>query len=109
MAMTWRFPARLADPLWGPLAVTHDTQETSAPHDDRDISAGAAHPTSVSDRLANESASFEEFFRARHHAVSPTSGSMTGIGRNDSARKPSCAPDASVRRIRAFERPEGGC
>ena len=31
MAMTWRFPSRLADPLWGQLPVSHDTQESETP------------------------------------------------------------------------------
>jgi RNA polymerase sigma-70 factor (ECF subfamily) len=108
MAMTWRFPARLADPLRGPLAVTHDTQETTAPHDDRDTSAEAAHPTSVSDRLANESASFEEFFRARHHAVFAYLWRMTGEeeAANDLCQETFLRAWRQFDRIRAYERPE---
>ena len=92
MAMTWRFPSRLADPLWGNLPVTHDTQESethagATPRDDQesqDDSAEATEQTSnqvsdqVSDQVSSERESFEVFFQARHRAIFAYLWRMTG-------------------------------
>jgi RNA polymerase sigma-70 factor, ECF subfamily len=108
MAMTWRFPARLADPLWGRLAVTHDTQETSSPRDDRDSSVDVAYPAGVSDSLAGERESFEAFFSARHRAVFAYLWRMTGEeeAANDLCQETFLRAWRQFERIRLYDRPE---
>ena len=118
MAMTWRFPSRLADPLWGDLPVTHDTQESETPRDDQDSQDGAAdvaypsNPTGatdhVSDQVASERESFEAFFSARHRAIFAYLWRMTGEeeAANDLCQETFLRAWRQFERIRLYDRPE---
>jgi RNA polymerase sigma-70 factor (ECF subfamily) len=108
MAMTWRFPSRLADPLWGRLAVTHDTQETSSPRDDRDHGDDVAYPAGATDSLAGERESFEAFFSTRHRAIFAYLWRMTGEeeAANDLCQETFLRAWRQFERIRLYDRPE---
>jgi RNA polymerase sigma-70 factor (ECF subfamily) len=122
MAMTWRFPSRLADPLWGNLPVTHDTQESethagATPRDDQesqDDSAEATEQTSnqvsdqVSDQVSSERESFEVFFQARHRAIFAYLWRMTGEeeAANDLCQETFLRAWRQFERIRLYDRPE---
>jgi RNA polymerase sigma-70 factor (ECF subfamily) len=108
MAMTWRFPSRLADPLWGQLPVSHDTQESETPHDDGDSAAEDVHPASVTDPLAGERESFEAFFQARHRAIFAYLWRMTGEeeAANDLCQETFLRAWRQFERIRLYDRPE---
>lgn len=108
MAMTWRFPSRLADPLWGQLPVSHDTQESETPRDDDDSAAQDAHPASATDPLSGERESFEAFFQARHRAIFAYLWRMTGEeeAANDLCQETFLRAWRQFERIRLYDRPE---
>ena len=109
MAMTWRFPSRLADPLWGQLPVSHDTQESETSRDDDDDSAAQdAHPASATDPLSGERESFEAFFQARHRAIFAYLWRMTGEeeAANDLCQETFLRAWRQFERIRLYDRPE---
>ncbi len=113
MALTWRYPSRLADPLWGRLAVTHDTQETETPRDDSaddsaDSAAEAASPAGATDQLTGERESFEAFFSARHRAIFAYLWRMTGEeeAANDLCQETFLRAWRQFERIRLYDRPE---
>jgi RNA polymerase sigma-70 factor, ECF subfamily len=108
MAMTWRFPSRLADPLWGQLPVSHDTQESETPRDDDDSAAQDAHPTSATDPLTGERESFETFFQARHRVIFAYLWRMTGEeeAANDLCQETFLRAWRQFERIRLYDRPE---
>jgi RNA polymerase sigma-70 factor, ECF subfamily len=115
MAMTWRIPSRLADPLWGQLPVSHDTQEIETPRDDDesddDSAAEDAHPASATDHLpslSTERESFEAFFQARHRAIFSYLWRMTGEeeAANDLCQETFLRAWRQFERIRLYDRPE---
>jgi RNA polymerase sigma-70 factor (ECF subfamily) len=108
MAMTWRFPSRLADPLWGRLPVTHDTQETTTPRDDHEELADVASPAVAGDHLTGERESFEAFFQARHRAIFAYLWRMTGEeeAANDLCQETFLRAWRQFERIRLYDRPE---
>ncbi|HEX3272328.1 MAG TPA: RNA polymerase sigma factor [Ktedonobacterales bacterium] len=112
MAMTWRFPSRLADPLWGQLPVSHDTQESETPRNDDDSAAQDALPASATDPLSNpltgERESFEAFFSARHRAIFAYLWRMTGEeeAANDLCQETFLRAWRQFERIRFYDRPE---
>jgi RNA polymerase sigma-70 factor (ECF subfamily) len=108
MAMTWRFPSRLADPLWGQLPVSHDTQESETPRDDDDSAAQDAYPASATEPLSGERESFEAFFQARHRAIFAYLWRMTGEeeAANDLCQETFLRAWRQFERIRLYDRPE---
>jgi RNA polymerase sigma-70 factor (ECF subfamily) len=108
MAMTWRFPSRLADPLWGQLPVSHDTQESETLRDDDDSAAQDAHPASATDPLSGERETFEAFFQARHRAIFAYLWRMTGEeeAANDLCQETFLRAWRQFERIRLYDRPE---
>jgi RNA polymerase sigma-70 factor (ECF subfamily) len=120
MAMTWRYPSRLADPLWGRLAITHDTQESTTPRDDQNgrecedhevaeepPASAVGHPTNLTD-LTGERESFEAFFQARHRSVFAYLWRMTGEeeAANDLCQETFLRAWRQFERIRFYDRPE---
>jgi RNA polymerase sigma-70 factor (ECF subfamily) len=108
MAMTWRFPSRLADPLWGQLPVSHDTQESETPRDSDGRTAEDAHPAGATDHLSSERESFEAFFQARHRAIFAYLWRMTGEeeAANDLCQETFLRAWRQFERIRLYDRPE---
>jgi RNA polymerase sigma-70 factor (ECF subfamily) len=115
MAMTWRFPSRLADPLWGQLPVSHDTQESETSRDDEDDDDSAAQDAHLasatdplSDPLSGERESFEAFFQARHRAIFAYLWRMTGEeeAANDLCQETFLRAWRRFERIRLYDRPE---
>jgi len=115
MAMTWRFPARLADPLWGQLPVSHDTEESETSRDDEDDDDSAAQDAHLasatdplSDPLSGERESFEAFFQARHRAIFAYLWRMTGEeeAANDLCQETFLRAWRQFERIRLYDRPE---
>jgi RNA polymerase sigma-70 factor (ECF subfamily) len=109
--MTWRIPSRLADPLWGQLPVTHDTQEIETPRDDHDENESAAEdvpPAAVVDHSSAERESFEAFFQARHRAIFAYLWRMTGEEEvaNDLCQEAFLRAWRQFERIRLYDRPE---
>jgi RNA polymerase sigma-70 factor (ECF subfamily) len=117
MAMTWRFPSRLADPLWGQHPITRDTQEIETPRDDSDssdnsddaaASASLASATDPINQLSGERESFEAFFQARHRAIFAYLWRMTGEeeAANDLCQETFLRAWRQFERIRRYDRPE---
>ena len=110
MGMTWRIPSRLADPLWGQLPITHDTQEIETPRDDNadDESAEEVHTAGATAQLSAERESFEAFFQARHRAIFSYLWRMTGEEEvaNDLCQETFLRAWRQFERIRFYDRPE---
>jgi RNA polymerase sigma-70 factor, ECF subfamily len=112
MAMTWRYPSRLADPLWGQLPVSHDTQESETLRDDDNSAAEDAHPASATDPLSGplsgERENFEAFFQARHRAIFAYLWRMTGEeeAANDLCQETFLRAWRQFERIRRYDRPD---
>src|SRR5262249_40372196 len=108
MAMTWRNPSRLADPLWGQHPVTHDTQEIETPRDDSADGASPAGASNPTDQLSGERESFEAFFQARHRAIFAYLWRMTceEEAANDLCQETFLRAWRQFERLRRYDRPD---